>query len=245
MPKLLVTGDWHTDRFTRGVPRADDVLAQVDTMVDAANSHAVDLLLCLGDLFNGHDPDERVWTLLYRLRGSLKRARMPTLFVNGNHDVVDRVGCLSALAPLAMDGLDVADDVALFMYNVGSASEFQVLALPHVSRAHANVTTSTATKHIEQAAARILAEEIKPDVPLIAAGHLELADAVRGSEAEMLRGELVWFPQCILDSDRVDEIVNGHYHKAQKIGRVIVPGSPERHMFSERDDSKSYLILEM
>ena len=248
MAKVLVGSDLHLDSRLRGVERADDLFDRFDEMVDVANTEDVQLGICCGDLFDGHSPDERVWTLLSRMRGSLGRSTVPWVFVAGNHDVVDRKGCRSALAPLASDMVHVSETVEVVSFEY--PTPLHVLTLPHISRAHLTDPGPLALTPHEwiEAEAHLQLDRFESGElsgPLIAAGHLSLPEVEFGSEQEMMRGEMILFPQCVLDSPLVRIMVNGHYHKPQRVGRVIIPGSPERMSFGERSDGKSFLVLEV
>lgn len=258
--KILATSCWHVDRITRGVERADDVLAQVERMVDAAFKERVDLFLFLGDLLEGHRPDERVYTLLTDVARTLNKLSdverngisIPVLMLAGNHDVVDRAGCRCALSPLANPDRKrlLADSIGFVNY---PQMNFGVLTLPHTSRAHEAGDPATVAGALLAHLAKTL-----PGYTLVAASHMKVRGAIPGSERDMPRGEEgIWLPDVVLHSPQVMAILQGHYHRAGEIPRggvthprpwdpmIHVVGSPERHTFGEATDDKGYTILEL
>lgn len=248
--KFLISSDWHVDWTTDGWPRADDVIKSIGRTVQAANDLGVDLYVFCGDLMDGHDPDERVWTLLSRVQSQLDRLTMPALFIAGNHDVVDRVGCRSALAPLrsSLKQREVMEDVLLIQYPFS----VDVLVLPHLSPAHVDLEYVGMTRTLQEYGEITLRDMLDGRTrPFVVFSHWELDEIhqqwERGSEEKMPRGARTCrVPQWLLEDERCLHVFSGHYHRHQEVGdKITVVGSMERLTFGERDDDKSFLFVEV
>lgn len=255
MSVLVGISDLHVDARTRGFERAKDVLAVLRAAVDFANESRALQLLFGGDLFDGHDPDERVWTLLDAVKDELDRCNCGVLAIAGNHDVVDRAGCHSALWPLRDLRTRVAEEVGVYHLD-----GLDVLALPHVSRA---VVGRSPQEHVdEKAAAAITAHGYDRPGPLVALAHYEVPGASGGSESDMVAGERIVLPACVREALKVGTILQGHLHEQQDVPRipganikhdprgfwdpdVHIIGSAERLTFGEEGQPKGFLVLDL
>lgn len=241
MSKIVVCSDLHVDAHTLGIERADDVIERLEDVAEAAED--ADLFIFLGDLLEGHRPDERIWTLVSRVGNLLRSIECPKLLVAGNHDVVDRRGHRSALAVFEMlDDTDVSEFPAMFNW---PDVDVDVVTLPHVSSAHMPKEFETTQQWID-AECRWFLENLND--PFIVASHLELEEQIEfpGSERDMPSGQRApILPRFFLDDDRVLIVVQGHYHSPQDIGKIRIVGSAERLTANEaEDDRKGYIVLE-
>ena len=266
MPKIVAVSDLHLDWKTRGFERGRDVLAQLRLAVEYASDVGADLFACLGDVFDGHDPDERAWTLLGALQDEFRGLECPAIIVAGNHDVVDRAGCHSAVWPLRNDGgygrhaVFVAEGVDTYPF-----PDFSVVTVPHVSRAHIKAAIAvTPQEYLDAAAAHEIALDGKwrAQMPLVALCHLEVEGARPGAEVDMVAGERLEIPKVIRESPEVTVVLCGHIHEAQDVPRfpggevpagtsagwdpqIHVVGTLERLTLSEAGQPKSFLELEV
>lgn len=252
--KLLVTSDWHEDAFTAGVPRLDELVGYVDHLVGVCRQEKVDLVLNLGDVFDPGNPRECLYqTRLIEMASALTRAsRLGSLWLTGNHDVLDCYPPLSTLSPLAAlskawrlkvwpgeQELEVVD-----MPRLVEMPHVNLLCLPYVSRAAE--TSGAYQKALSEA---LEAARGKPD-PLLVLSHLSLPNMHPGSEAEMLRGREMPFPLEQVLELRPAVVLQGHYHARQSMKlkglQVEVVGAPARYTFGERDDGeRGFLLVEV
>src|SRR5574338_109362 len=143
--KILHFADAHIDMANygrhdpqTGLPlRVLDFLKSLDTIVDAAISEQVDMVIFAGDAYKDRAPAptfQREWgKRIIRL----SRAGIPTLLLVGNHDLSPALGRAHALDPfetLEVPNVRVIDrPVFLHPQDLGGLP-LQVLALPWVSR---------------------------------------------------------------------------------------------------------------
>lgn len=261
--KILLTSDWHVDAMTAGVSRFDEATRYVDELVRACATHDVDVVCFLGDAFDPGSMLEGCWSafMVEAQHRLTKAARMGSVFITGNHDVIDASVPMSTLSPLARvamlykgircgefgddwRSMHVAEEPTLVDAFSGGVA---ILALPYVSRGavrsgyhrDAYVTALSAAK---AAKAR--------GTPVVAIGHYALPGIVPGSEEEMMRGRDIPIPAADLLDIGVDLVVNGHYHARQTVVvdglTVEVVGAPTRFTFGEAGDGeRGYLIAEV
>lgn len=240
--KLLVTSDWHADAKTIGHARFGDVERAVGEMVQRAIELRVGAFLFLGDLC---DPDSgsaafRSVELAVSAAMTLSRAGIRSIWMAGNHDVIeDGSGdtTLSPLRPLDCMGslVEVVERPRCLELGVG----LRLQLLPY-----------TATSHPYDPKAEVDGLDWR-GCKLVVAGHLAVEGVEPGEETtDMPRGRDVVFPrECFSLADKV-VLLNGHYHRQQTHERpgfvpLSIPGSPARFTFGEQDNRPGYLIVEV
>lgn len=247
--KIAVTSDWHPDHVTHGVSRFGELEAAVDRTVQEAIERRVDAYFFLGDLC---DPDSgsvvfRCVELALRAACGLAAHEIPSLWLAGNHDVIEDGSGETSLTPLlALSSLDVlrrgGDLTPLIqvaerpaVYRIAGAS---VLALPY-----------TATSHGYDPAAQVQIA-IDANKPFITIGHLSVPGCIPGEETkEMPRGREVLFPIDALSAEGKPHPLstlrlNGHYHRRQYTNGVHIPGALARLAFGEEENYPGFLIVE-
>lgn len=229
--KGLIFSDVHGDASTAGMRRIDDIEQAYSNIVSLAVQHKVDKVFCLGDLA---DPDcgsilvrvlDATFELVYKLHASL--TGIETIFVAGNHDVIEDGSGISTLHPLRhvarvheKPGLQVIDG-------------FTMAFLPYPSR----TMMYDPVKVIE----------IPRPIDAVF-GHCTALRGVRsGSESsDLARGGDLNFPidECIRSG--VDKMFNGHWHHQQTTSDgVWIPGSLERLRFDEETNQPGILLFEL
>lgn len=242
--KLLVTSDWHLDAYTAGVQRFDDVAAAVQLTVDAAKKHKVDAYAFLGDLC---DPPARSHrAVAYAIDVAHKLGKTPSLWLTGNHDVIEDghgTSTLQALKETVNSRVTVVDRPEGGLWPPIGA---YVICLPYTPRSH----TYDPVAFIEEQAGEY--KKHGKGRPAIVVGHLCIEGMHPGSETtEMPRGRDVFLPLAAIAEHFPDAFVlNGHYHKqcgpwADKHGNMVwIPGSLERLTFGEESNQPGYFIVE-
>jgi DNA repair exonuclease SbcCD nuclease subunit len=247
--KLFISSDWHGDASTSGVDRFDEIR---DAAFDVAHAaidekkagHEVAFVFS-GDLC---DPDTtrsfRAIGLAIGVALYLSRNGIRSLWIAGNHDVIENERGSTVLEPLqavasSTEMIKVVADVPC-IWRVGKTN---VVALPYVARANTYDPSIVIRDECWG-----LSETDGFAIPIII-GHLTVPSAERGSESDdFARGRDMIFPvaecrrrwgdRCIL--------VNGHYHRKQitKDG-VHIPGSLARLRHDEEHHEPGYLVIEV
>jgi DNA repair exonuclease SbcCD nuclease subunit len=256
--KILVTSDWHGDHVTHGVRRFAEISAAVDETVDVAIEEG-----CAGYVFAGDlcDPDIgspsfRVVEMALKAALRLAAASIDSVWVAGNHDVIEDGSLDTTLSPLRAlgpkNGVHVFEEpgIATFRQLV-DRDEYRnlaVVALPF--------TSTTRPYDPAEVVPKLLGNRNPSDVLVV--GHLHVAGVEPGEETtEMPRGRDVWLPLRAIGDWEHDQlarghgkrratIANGHYHRQQRTEEgVWIPGSLARLTFCEERNSPGYLVLEV
>jgi DNA repair exonuclease SbcCD nuclease subunit len=241
--RILVTSDWHLDASTAGYERFDDISAAADRTVELAISQGCDMYMFLGDLC---DPSAnrapRCIAKAIEIERRLQRANIVSIWLTGNHDVIEDGSGTSTLTPLAAAGAIVHDTP--FVADSGSS---RFVFLPFVPR----VRDYDAAEFVRSVGNL---DRDEKNLTVVLAGHLMIPELAPGSETiDMPRGRDMRFPvneAAQLWGDKV-LMLNGHYHRRVVEGRgvygggLIIPGSLERLTFGEEDNTPGVVIVEV
>ena len=247
-----------------GLPlRVLDFLKSLDTIVDAAISEKVDMVIFAGDAYKDRSPAptfQREWgKRIIRL----SQAKIPTLLLVGNHDLSPAAGRAHAIQEF--DTLQVPFVKVLQKPEFLTPNELwdlpvQVIAMPWISRSGlmASLESSAAdTKElfsdIETRISDLVegwVEEADPTLPLILTAHASVEGATFGAERMVMLGSDLVLPTALVKDQRLDYVAMGHIHKPQDVNEgqhppVIYPGSIERVDFGEAKDDKFFIVAEV
>jgi exonuclease SbcD len=269
--KLLHFADAHIDMANygrhdpeTGLPlRVLDFLKSLDTIVDAAISEKVDMVIFAGDAYKDRSPAptfQREWgKRIIRL----SQAKIPTLLLVGNHDLSPAAGRAHAIQEF--------DTLQVPFVKVLQKPEFltpdnlwdvpvQVIAMPWISRSGlmASLESSAGDSRelfsdIESRISSLIEDwisEADRDLPLILTAHASVEGAMFGAERMVMLGSDLVLPTALVKDKRLDYVAMGHIHKPQDVNKdnhppVIYPGSIERVDFGEAKDDKFYIIAEV
>jgi exonuclease SbcD len=247
-----------------GLPlRVLDFLKSLDTIVDAAISEKVDMVIFAGDAYKDRAPAptfQREWgKRIIRL----SQAKIPTLLLVGNHDLSPAMGRAHAIQEF--------DTLQVPYVRVLQKPEFltpddlwglpiQVIAMPWVSRSGLMASIETSALDVKQIFENIetrisgLVEEwineADPTLPLIMTAHASVEGAMFGAERMVMLGSDLVLPTSLVKDQRLDYVAMGHIHKPQDVNEgsyppVIYPGSIERVDFGEAMDDKFFIIADI
>lgn len=269
--KLLHFADAHIDMANygrhdpqTGLPvRVLDFLKSLDTIVDAAISEKVDMVIFAGDAYKDRSPAptfQREWgKRIIRL----SQAKIPTLLLVGNHDLSPAMGRAHAIQEF--------DTLQVPYVRVLQKPEFlrsedlwglpvQVIAMPWVSRSGLMASVETSAVDVKELFASIesrisgLVEEwigeADSSLPLILTAHASVEGASFGAERLVMLGSDLVLPTSLVKDTRLDYVAMGHIHKPQDVNQgnqppVIYPGSIERIDFGEANDKKFFVIAHL
>ena len=268
--KLLHFADAHIDMANygrhdpeTGLPlRVLDFLKSLDTIIAAAISEKVDLVIFAGDAYRDRSPAptfQREWgKRIIRL----SKAGIRTLLLVGNHDLSPAIGRANAIQEF--DTLEIPHVTVLAKPQFLSAAELglpvQVIAIPWVSRSGLVAATDTSPAdgsevftHIEERLTELVngwLEQADPSLPTILTAHASVQGAKYGSERTVMLGADLVLPGSLVRDARLDYVALGHIHKPQDLNEnahppVIYPGSIERVDFGEAGDDKFFIIAEV
>lgn len=238
--KAVVVSDIHLDHVTHGVPRFRELRAAVHRTVDVAIEEQAGLYIFAGDLC---DPDSgssvfRCVEVAIEAAWRLSQRGIPSIWVAGNHDVIEDGTNDTTLAPLrAMnpDMIYVFEEPGVAKFSDANR-EVYVIALPF---------TSTSNPYDVEAFLEAAAGTINvPRENVAVVAHLTVPGVEPGEETkEMPRGREVVLPTAIA-MKHAALVINGHYHRQQRTkDGVWIPGSLARLTFCEEKNDPGYLVV--
>lgn len=244
--KIVATSDWHLDAVTNGQRREAEIRTAVDFSVQVAIDERADLYVFGGDLC---DPD--AWNLLRSTSFSIEVARrlaaagIASLWVAGNHDVVEDGAGTTTLSPLAAVARTEGNDSARLVHVVETRPTIvevggcELVALPFTPRSHAYEPGAWVTQWARGRRSKTM--------PVAVVGHLSLTGAHPGGETtEMPRGREVLWPTAELGKHCHGAVLlGGHYHAGGDVNGVQVIGSLARLNHGEEGNAPSVLVLEV
>jgi exonuclease SbcD len=268
MIKVLHFSDAHIDIASQGrrepvsgMPyRVLDFLKALDTIIDAAISEKVDLVLFAGDAYKDRNPlptYQREWG---RRIMRLSQAKIPTLLLVGNHDIspaTGRANTLHEFDTLQVPYVKVIHQPQLLKPDDLWGLPVQVLGVPWVTRSglmaslqNSGESIENIKNEIEQVLTQLiqkLLEGTDPTLPIILTAHASVQGAIFGNERSVMLGNDMILPGSLVCDPRIAYTALGHIHKAQDVHQgsqppVVYPGSIERVDFNEAADEKYYVI---
>lgn len=225
MTRVVVFSDIHPNKYTAGFPRYDDVAKTLGAVRDHVINTRPDVAVCLGDLCEPTDSQLlRCIQLAQWMANEFREAGIPSVWIAGNHDVLEDGHGTTSLDPLMfMPKTEVFATPGWCPIGKPGSSDVLV-ALPYPS--------ASKPFDVLECARHMATKEIPSNATVrMVASHLMLEGIAPGSETEdMARGRDVFLP--------LDELValfpravftNGHYHSAQVYrDRVHIPGAVAR-----------------
>lgn len=237
--KLVVTGDWHGDWSTIGVPRFFEIREATMNVTNRAieeKRRSDDVaFVFLGDLA---DPDSggatfRAIELMHDVIVCLVRHEVTSILIAGNHDTCDDgSGCttLTPLRPLESNLVHIVEGPRIVESVLGD-----FLALPYTSPSHPYDPVEWCGIAATRGVRAVF-------------GHLMIPGIVAGTETtDMPRGRDVLFPYAEASSLGCP-LFNGHYHRAQAfapeggVRPIMIPGSLARLGFGEEDNEPGFIV---
>ncbi|HMR99385.1 MAG TPA: exonuclease SbcCD subunit D [Anaerolineales bacterium] len=266
--KLLHFADAHIDMANygrhdpeTGLPfRVLDFLKSLDTIVDAAISEKVDMVIFAGDAYKDRSPAptfQREWG---KRIVRLSQAKIPTLLLVGNHDLSPAIGRAHAIQEfdtLQVPFIKVLDKPQFLKPSDLWDVSVQVIAMPWITRSGlmANLEMSAADtseifSSLETRISGLIEEyinEADKTLPLILTAHASVEGATFGMERMVMLGSDLVLPTSLVKDSRLDYVAMGHIHKPQDVNKdqqppVIYPGSIERIDFGEAGEPRYFVI---
>ncbi len=267
--KILHFADAHIDMANygrhdpeTGLPfRVLDFLKSLDTIVEAAISRKVDMVIFAGDAYKDRSPAptfQREWGKRIM---QLSEAKIPTLLLVGNHDISPAAGRAHAIQEF--DTLHVPYIRVLQKPELLTSKDLwdlpvQVIAMPWIARsglmAATGETNSTdAFTRIEDNIGNLIEgwlEEADPSLPIIFTAHASIEGAKFGGERLVMLGNDLVLSGGLVKNPKFSYVAMGHIHKPQDVNEgyqppVIYPGSIERVDFGEVKEDRFFVIADI
>jgi exonuclease SbcD len=269
MVKVLHFSDIHLGSgFTHGRlnpqtgrnTRLEDFIQALTRCIDRALAEPVDLVLFGGDAFPDATPPPFIQQALAEQLCRLSSAGLPTVLLVGNHDQhAHGLGgaSLSIYRTLGVPEVVVGDRLQTHTLSTRSGL-VQVVTLPWLTRS--TLLTRPETEGLSMAQVQDLLldrlrvaleaeiRRLQPDLPTILLAHAMVDTATYGAERFLAAGRGFTIPLALLARPCFDYIALGHVHRYQVLCEqplTLYPGSIERVDFSEEQESKGYVLVEV
>lgn len=242
--------------------RLEDFVNSLGRCIDRAIGEPVDLVVFGGDAFPDSTPPPYVQEAFASQFRRLADAQIPTVLVVGNHDQHSQGNGGASLCiyrTLAVPGFIVGDKIATHRISTPNG-DIQVITLPWLTRSTLLTRPETEGLSLGEINA-LLIKRLEPvlegeirqldrTIPTILVGHLMADRANLGAERFLAVGKGFTIPISLLSRPEFDYVALGHVHKHQNLNPannppIIYPGSIERVDFSEEEEDKGYILVEI
>jgi DNA repair protein SbcD/Mre11 len=267
--KLLHLADVHIgmenygrlDHQTGLNTRLHDFLDTLDEAVDRAIAERVDAVVVAGDVYKSRDPSPTHQRELARRIIRLIKADVHVVLVPGNHDTpmaAGRATSVDIFRELELPNVTVLRRISAGRIETRSGP-LQVVALPWLTRstflAHDDYKNLPLDELVKQMASTIddmlqrTCGELDPGIPSVLVGHAHVFGARVGAERLLTLGNDPMLNASTLDLPNVGYYAMGHIHKHQTVvtgpRSVVYAGSINRVDFSEEDEKKGFVLVEL
>lgn len=262
--RILHTADWHIGKQLYKHQLEDEIQMFFDWLIEIIQSEDIDVLLVSGDVFDLANPSVKDRKTYYQFLSKLIGCQVKVIVTGGNHDAVGVLNAprelLEALDITVVGGatIPISDELVEVKDKDGKIS-LVVAAVPFLRDKDLRDATTDEQypdrtsairagikKHYESLA-EICKKQYK-DIPVIAMGHLYVRSALTSdSEREIHVGNTAAVEVSYFDPI-FQYVALGHIHKPQKMSKnnmVRYSGSPIALSFSEKEDRKQVIILDI
>ena len=240
--------------------RLEDFVQSLSRCIDRAIAEPADLVLFGGDAFPDATPPPLVQQAFAGQFRRLADAGIPTVLLVGNHDqhAQGRGGAsLCIYRTLGVPGVIVGDRLTTHRIPTRSGA-VQVVTLPWLTPSTLLTRPETASLSMADVHQRLLdrlrvalegeIRQLDPNLPAILLAHVMTDTARYGAERFLAVGKGFIVPLPLLTRPCFDYVALGHVHRHQILCEqplTAYPGSIERVDFSEAEEEKGYLWVEV
>jgi DNA repair protein SbcD/Mre11 len=250
----------YTNPETGWNTRVEDFVLALRRCIDRAIAEPVDLVLFGGDAFPDATPPPYLAQAFAQEFGRLAAAQIPTVLLVGNHDLHSQGQGGASLAiyrSLAVPGFVVGDRLAT--HPIGTRQGVvQVVTLPWLTKSMLLTRPETEglslaeVNHLLLNKLRLALEgeirQLDPALPTVLLAHVMTDTARFGAERFLAVGKGFTVPLTMLARPEFDYVALGHVHRFQQLSThppVVYPGSIERVDFSEAQEDKGYVLVQL
>ena len=267
--KILHTADIHlgTNTFGRIDPatglntRLNDFRRSFEFMVERGLAEEIDLFLFCGDAYRTADPTPTQQKIFAECLKPLADRGIPLAMITGNHDHPVSFGKATSIDIFS----HLSGDVRVYRRPTLDVIEtrsgpLQLVAMPWPVRSMLlfgkewqKKTPSDLTAAIEEKYISVIrkkADELKPSIPAILAGHFSVQGSLlAGSERTSVIAKEPQFTPTQLSPLPIDYVALGHIHQHQNCALdedatpVVYSGSIERVTFREQGEPKGFVLV--
>ncbi|MGG6267867.1 exonuclease subunit SbcD [Leptolyngbya sp. AN03gr2] len=240
--------------------RLEDFVATLGKCLDRALSEPVDLVLFGGDAFPDATPPPYIQQAFASQFRRLADAGIPSVLLVGNHDQHSQGAGGASLCiyrTLGVPHVVVGDRLDTHRIQTRNG-DIQVITLPWLTRSTLLTRPETEGLSMSEVGHLLLdrlraamegeIRKLDPAIPTVLLAHLMVDAANYGAERFLAVGKGFTIPLDFLTRDAFDYVALGHVHRHQILSEnplVVYPGSIERVDFSEEEEEKGYVLVEV
>lgn len=240
--------------------RLEDFVATLGKCIDRAVSEPVDLVLFGGDAFPDATPPPYIQQAFASQFRRLADVGIPAVLLVGNHDQHSQGAGGASLCiyrTLGVPHVIVGDRLETHRIQTRNG-EIQVITLPWLTRSTLLTRPETEGLSMSEVGHLLLdrlraamegeIRKLDRAIPTVLLGHLMVDAANYGAERFLAVGKGFTIPLDFLTRDAFDYVALGHVHRHQILSEdpfVVYPGSIERVDFSEENEDKGFVLVEI
>lgn len=247
--RLIHLADLHIGKRVKGYSLIEDQKHILNQIIKVAKGEKADGIIIAGDIYDNSVPSIEAVNLFDDFICKINEKGIKCFIVSGNHDNVYRISFASGI--MSKSGIYVAKKYNGTFTPIEINEDINIWLLPFIRpfevREHFN---EFQTSDYEEMMKTVLNHsEIDENKTNILVAHQFVT--CNGSEPERSESETVSLGTIdnidVSVFDKFDYVALGHIHKSQAMGRNVVryAGSPLKYSFSEKNDKKSIVILDI
>ena len=242
--------------------RLADFRRALDFAIDKALEAKVHLALFAGDAYKSRDPNQTHQREFASCIRRLTDAGIPVVMLTGNHDLPNAKGRANAIEiyrTLGVENIHILSRPEVHRMET-AAGPVQIAGMPYLLRSSVLSREECRNKTIQEATDLMvqkycdyidyLAGLLEPGIPSVLLGHFWIKNAKVSSQGAYLN---VAEPEVLVSSvinPAFGYVAMGHIHKFQDLNKrgtppVVYCGSIERTDFSERNEEKGFVLVEL
>ncbi|HUV04895.1 MAG TPA: exonuclease SbcCD subunit D [Armatimonadota bacterium] len=242
--------------------RLADFGRSLNLAIDKALEAGVHLALFAGDAYKSRDPNQTHQREFASCIHRLTDAGVPVVMIAGNHDLPNAKGRANAIEiyrTLGVENIHILSRPEVRRIET-AAGPVQIAGVPYLLRSNVLSREECRNKTIQETTDLMVrkycdyvdyvARHLEPEIPSVLLGHFWIKNAKVSSQAAYLN---VAEPEVLVSSvanPAFDYVAMGHIHKFQDLNKrrtppVVYCGGIERIDFSERNEEKGFVLVEL
>jgi len=245
MKKYIFSSDFHIGLFTDELDRTNEIISIVTDIVNHAVSIKADGVIFGGDIFHNNNPSSYLIKRFLKIINILNKNGIKIWIIDGNHDKIsnEKISCLQFLKELKSGyKVKLISDIKCLRIFKSEIGNCYFTFLPHISTNQIPDEFKTVQKYIDAKTKRIQ-ESISINANHFIFSHLNVKEAIPGTEQFMLKRSEAYLPEPILNPEFKHSrpiIIQAHIHTQQVIDRIHIIGSPIFVDFGEKEKKKYF-----
>ena len=259
--KILHTADWHIGKQLHKIDLHEDMDLFFKWLITYIDENKIDVLLMSGDLFDHANPSQTALTQYYLFLKQLLLLKCKVIITGGNHDspyVLNAPKDLLGILDIKVIG-GAPENISDLFIECGNENQKIIIAavpflrdkdirnsLPGESYQDKIELIKQGIKNYFNKINQYYIEHYK-GLPYLVMAHLYAQGAtISDSEREIQIGNQAGIEASIFGNEP-HYVALGHIHKPQVVGsnHIRYSGSPIQLSFSEKEDQKELVLIEI